>query len=29
MTRMKVSRTDIEWVRHATNVFRFLMPGEV
>ena len=21
--------TDVEWVRHATNVFRFLMPGEV
>jgi len=21
--------TDVEWIRHATNVFRFLMPGEV
>lgn len=21
--------TDVEWVRHATNLFRFMMPGEV
>jgi hypothetical protein len=21
--------TDIEWIRHAVNVFRFLIPGEV
>lgn len=21
--------TDVEWIRHATNIFRFLMPGEV
>ena len=21
--------TDIEWIRHAANVFSFLMPGEV
>jgi SpoIIAA-like len=21
--------SDIEWIKHATNVFRFLMPGEV
>ncbi len=21
--------TDVEWIRHAVNIFRFLMPGEV
>ncbi len=21
--------TDVDWIRHAVNVFRFLMPGEV
>ena len=21
--------TDIEWIRHAVNVFRFLLPGKV
>ena len=21
--------TDVEWIRHAVNVVRFLMPGEV
>lgn len=21
--------TDIDWIRHAVNIFRFLMPGEV
>lgn len=21
--------TDLDWVRHAVNIFRFLMPGEV
>jgi hypothetical protein len=21
--------TDVEWIRHAVNAFRFLMPGEI
>jgi hypothetical protein len=21
--------TDVEWIRHAVNIFRFLMPGEL